>query len=121
MSRARRPSSAAGAAPRPGGFVRTMTAEPSADTGRYRFTLPAVQSVIQAGGLELAPRVTFLVGDNGTSKSTLVEALAVAAGSSSAAAPLDTARTANPLTPVARLGVPSSGCVVDVRLEPTHP
>ncbi|MGH3631873.1 MAG: AAA family ATPase [Sciscionella sp.] len=32
------------------------------------------------GGLDLDPGATFLVGDNGTGKSTLVEALAVAAG-----------------------------------------
>lgn len=57
-----------------------MAVQPSADTGRYPFTLPAVRSVIEAGGLELDPGVTFLVGDNGTGKSTLVEALAVAAG-----------------------------------------
>jgi predicted ATPase len=33
-----------------------------------------------AAGLELDPRVTFLIGENGAGKSTLAEALAVAAG-----------------------------------------
>lgn len=70
----------AGTARRAGGFVRELRVDPAADTGRYPFTLPAVRSVMQADGLELDPGVTFLVGDNGTGKSTLVEALAVAAG-----------------------------------------
>lgn len=39
-----------------------------------------VQHLVHAGGLDLDASVTFLVGDNGTGKSTLVEALAVAAG-----------------------------------------
>ncbi len=34
----------------------------------------------RSDGLDLAPGVTFLVGENGTGKSTLVEAIAVAAG-----------------------------------------
>lgn len=47
------------------------------DTGeRYPFSLPAVASLSE---VEFAP-VTILVGDNGTGKSTIVEALAVAAG-----------------------------------------
>lgn len=45
-----------------------------------RFTLPVVRQLRQVGGLDLARPVTFLAGDNGTGKSTLIEALAVAAG-----------------------------------------
>ena len=47
---------------------------------RYPFALPIVRHLASIGGLELDPGVTFLVGDNGTGKSTLVEALAVACG-----------------------------------------
>jgi predicted ATPase len=47
-----------------------------ADRGGYPFSLPAVQAL---ANIEFA-QVTLLVGDNGTGKSTLVEALAVAAG-----------------------------------------
>ena len=44
---------------------------------RYPFSLPAVRGL---GTLELHPDVTFFVGENGTGKSTLLEALAVALG-----------------------------------------
>ncbi|MCS7481123.1 AAA family ATPase [Umezawaea endophytica] len=63
----------------PGHFVRQVRVEPLADTGRYPFTLPAVRDLV-ANGLELAPGVTFLVGENGSGKSTLTEAMAVACG-----------------------------------------
>ncbi|MGQ0777783.1 MAG: AAA family ATPase [Pseudonocardiales bacterium] len=63
-----------------GGFVRQVRLDPDADTGRYPFTLPVVQQLSRAGGLDVDGPVTFLVGDNGTGKSTLIEALAVAAG-----------------------------------------
>jgi predicted ATPase len=54
--------------------------ETDADVSRYPFTLPVVAGLRAAGRLELDPAVTFLIGDNGTGKSTLVEAIAVAAG-----------------------------------------
>lgn len=63
-----------------GGFLRHVRLDAGIDTSRYPFTLPVVAQLARAGGLELDPGVTFLVGDNGTGKSTLVEALAVAAG-----------------------------------------
>ena len=44
---------------------------------RYPFNLPAVRNLDH---LELHPKVTFLVGENGTGKSTLLEALAVCLG-----------------------------------------
>src|SRR5437762_6205686 len=42
---------------------------------RYPFCLPVVRHLSQ---LSFHPRVTFFVGENGTGKSTLIEALAVA-------------------------------------------
>jgi predicted ATPase len=63
-----------------GGFLQQVRLEPHAATGGYPFTLPVVQHLDRAGGLRLDPGVTFLVGDNGTGKSTLIEAIAVAAG-----------------------------------------
>lgn len=63
-----------------GGYVRHVRLDPDAATGRYPFTLPVVRHLAAIDHLELDAAVTFLVGDNGTGKSTLVEALAVAAG-----------------------------------------
>ncbi|MDF7825823.1 AAA family ATPase [Pontiellaceae bacterium B12227] len=45
--------------------------------GHYPFSLPAIQSLET---IELHPEVTFIIGENGTGKSTLLEAIAVAAG-----------------------------------------
>lgn len=64
----------------PGGFLRDVRVDAQSDTGRYPFTLPVVRHLVAIERLELPPGVTFLVGDNGTGKSTLVEALAVATG-----------------------------------------
>lgn len=61
-------------------FIRRFRLMPDASTGRYPFTLPAVQYLLRSGGLPLGPGVTFFVGENGTGKSTLIEAIAVAAG-----------------------------------------
>jgi predicted ATPase len=46
------------------------------DPAAFPFTLPAVK---QLDGLELAP-VTYFVGENGSGKSTILEAIAMAAG-----------------------------------------
>lgn len=50
-----------------------------ADAGAWPYTVPAVAQVLD-DGLALGPGVTFLVGENGTGKSTLVEAIATAFG-----------------------------------------
>jgi predicted ATPase len=64
-----------------GGFLRWVELdEAEADLSRYPFTLPVVTGLRAMGRLVLDPAVTFLIGDNGTGKSTLVEAIAVAAG-----------------------------------------
>ena len=47
---------------------------------RYIRDLPVVRSLRERDGLELCAPVTFLVGENGTGKSTLLEAVAVAWG-----------------------------------------
>ncbi len=54
-----------------------VRSQPETMTG-YPFDLPAVRAM--ATGLELASPVTFLVGENGCGKSTILEALAVACG-----------------------------------------
>lgn len=47
------------------------------DFNDYPFNLPAVRYL---DSLPLHPKVTYFIGDNGTGKSTLLEAIAVAAG-----------------------------------------
>jgi len=47
--------------------------------GRWPYTLPAVQTIVEHG-LELDPGVTILIGENGSGKSTIVEAIAAAWG-----------------------------------------
>lgn len=46
----------------------------------YLNGLPAVRNLIRQGGLAFEKPVTFLVGENGTGKSTLLEAVAAASG-----------------------------------------
>lgn len=47
------------------------------DFNEYPFSLEAVKSLY---GLQFHPKVTFIVGENGTGKSTILEAIAVAYG-----------------------------------------
>lgn len=51
--------------------------ESIADSGKYPFSLPAVRSL---DGIELHPKATYFVGENGTGKSTILEAIATAYG-----------------------------------------
>ena len=46
----------------------------------YINDIPAVEWLAERGELELHSEVTFFVGENGTGKSTLLEAIALAAG-----------------------------------------
>ena len=60
-------------------FLKSVTLRrdlvPSFDV--YPFSIPAIK---QLTSLDFHPRVTFFVGENGTGKSTLLEAIAVAEG-----------------------------------------
>ena len=57
--------------------VRLMSEQVGSETA-YPFTIASVAAL--ARGLTLNPRGTFLVGENGSGKSTVMEAIAVAAG-----------------------------------------
>ncbi|WNB86774.1 AAA family ATPase [Cellulomonas sp. ATA003] len=61
--------------------VRRITRRDSAgyDPEQWPYHLPAVRMLLD-DGLDLPPGVTFLVGENGAGKSTVVEAVAAAAG-----------------------------------------
>ena len=51
----------------------TLLRESVPDWSEYPFLVPAIQKL---GTLELHPKVTFFVGENGSVKSTLLEAIA---------------------------------------------
>ncbi len=61
--------------------VRRVEADPSrpADRSTWWARIPAVRSLLD-DGLDLPAGVTFLVGENGSGKSTIIEALAMAYG-----------------------------------------
>jgi len=61
--------------------VVRVEVSPDADLspGRWPLTVPAVAQVAREG-MDLAKGVTFLVGENGSGKSTIVEAVAMAFG-----------------------------------------
>lgn len=63
------------------GFLRQieLVEDRCGDPAGYPFSLPVV-SALRQRRLDLDPTVTFFTGDNGTGKSTLVEAIAVACG-----------------------------------------
>ena len=58
---------------------RILLNSPIDDTS-YLSKLPAVKHLIKEGELSFKNKVTFFVGENGTGKSTLIEAIAVAFG-----------------------------------------
>ena len=60
-------------------FIRSLSVDRASigDPGAYPFAIPALADLSE---LELDPYVTFLTGANASGKSTLIEAIAVAAG-----------------------------------------
>lgn len=61
-------------------FVRTVRLSGELPEGSYLRDLPVVKNLKAMGELRLNKRVTFLVGENGIGKSTLMEAIAVNLG-----------------------------------------
>jgi predicted ATPase len=59
-----------------GSFLRSVRRRSGGDEARFPFSVPAVRSL---EGLELSGAVTFFVGENGSGKSTVLEAIAAAA------------------------------------------
>ena len=59
--------------------ARRVVANEYAERGRWPATIPAVAQMLDEG-LDLGPGVTLLIGENGTGKSTIVEAVAMVFG-----------------------------------------
>ena len=53
---------------------------PSTLNDEYPFNIPAIKHLKEVGGISFKKPVTIFVGENGTGKSTLIEAIAVAMG-----------------------------------------
>jgi predicted ATPase len=59
-------------------YIRSVKIDiPESRKNEYPFTLEAIKGVSE---LKLNPKVSYIVGENGTGKSTLIEAIAVAYG-----------------------------------------
>ena len=61
-------------------YVRAVELSGAVPRDSWLRDVPAVRHLMEAGRLEFTHDVTFLVGENGTGKSTLLEAIAVACG-----------------------------------------
>ena len=62
------------------GYISEIIFDGGLDAQSYLYTLPVVQYLSAHRRLRLSSNVTFFVGENGTGKSTLLEAIAVAYG-----------------------------------------
>ena len=60
--------------------IREIRIDGDIPKSAYYARLPAVRQIIREQGLALTKPITFFVGENGMGKSTLLEAVAVAAG-----------------------------------------
>lgn len=58
-------------------FIRKVFIDKTDGTQQFPFSLPSISKLKE---LQLHPNVTFLVGENGTGKSTILEGIAVALG-----------------------------------------
>lgn len=63
-----------------GQYISEITLSTPVEKGSYLADLPAVKYLASGHPLNLKNSVTFFVGENGTGKSTLIEAIAVAYG-----------------------------------------
>jgi len=60
-------------------FLRSISLKHDSidDYNSYPFSIPAINQLVE---LDFSPTVTFIVGENGSGKSTIIEAIAVALG-----------------------------------------
>lgn len=60
-------------------FIKSISVEENIDKDNYLYQIPAVRHLMKEP-LKFDRRVTFLIGENGTGKSTIMEALAISCG-----------------------------------------
>ena len=61
-------------------YLRSVAISKEIPKGNYLKNLPVVKNLTEMGSLSFSKNITFLVGENGVGKSTLIEAIAVAMG-----------------------------------------
>lgn len=61
-------------------YIKEVKITKEIPPNRYFSRLPIVQSLGEMGGINFNKKVTFVIGENGIGKSTLIEAIAVAVG-----------------------------------------
>lgn len=61
-------------------YISSVALDAPIKDDSYLKSIPAVRFLLRGGQLEFNKSVTFLVGENGTGKSTLIEAVAIAYG-----------------------------------------
>ena len=61
-------------------YVNRISITKEIPAGNYLNGLPMIENLKKMGGINLNKKVTFLVGENGVGKSTLIEGIAVAMG-----------------------------------------
>ena len=62
------------------GYVSAVRFEGEIEVDLYLKNIPAVKYLMEKGKLDFSKNVSVFVGENGTGKSTLLEAIAVAYG-----------------------------------------
>jgi predicted ATPase len=87
-------------------YLQTISLDPEADIdfGAFPFSIPAVREM---NVIEFHPDVTFFVGENGSGKSTILEAIALANGfgpeGGTRSVRFETAKTTSPLNQYLRM------------------